>query len=442
MKVIIIGGSATGMGVAAKLRRNLQDAEIVVYQKSSYVSLGACGLPYLVGGDVKNENDLLSRSIEEFEKSSIKVVVDSSINKIDFDKKVVYGNGFEDTYDKLVIATGAKPIIPNIPGIDSDGVHNLTSLEDGVKLKEMVSNKSIKSIAVIGAGFIGVEVCEALSKSKAKINLIEAKENILSKAFDQDISTTIENELRQNGINVFKSRQVVEIISKDKKVSSIKFSDGETIETQLVIMSVGFQPNTSFLKDTNLKMIDNGAILVNKKGETNIKDVYSAGDCATSKHLITNKDIYSPLATIASKFAKVIADNISGKNIEFSGSIQSAMVKVFSKDAARCGLTELEAKEEGIDYQMILINDKNLPSYMPRQTDLSLKLIMNKKTRELIGAQIIGSDNSILRINGVASLIWTKTKVDVVLEQIDMPYAPPFSKTLDILHIALSKLNK
>lgn len=443
MKVIIIGGSATGMGAAAKLRRNDPSAEIIVYQKSSYVSLGACGLPYVVSGEIQNQNDLLSRSITEFEKSGIKIVTDSMVEKIDFDKKIIYGNNFEDNYDKLVIATGAKPIMPQIPGINGECIYNLTSLEDGVNVRDMVAkNKAIKSIAVIGAGFIGIEVCVSLSKTNKQINLVEMQDSILAKAFDKEMVKPIEEDLKNNNINIFTSTQVSEIILSNNKVAGIKFSNGKTIDVQAIIMAVGFQPNTSFLKDTNIEMNNNGVIQINSKCETNIKDVYSGGDCCSSKNRITNKNIYSPLATVASKVSKIIADNICGKNINFEGSIQSAMIKVFSKDAARCGLSESDAIAEGIECQTIIINDKNYPSYMPGQTDLSLKIIMNKKTRELIGAQIVGSDNSILRINGLVSLIWTKTKVDIALEQIDFPYAPPFSKTLDILHIALSKLNK
>ncbi|QHX35675.1 NADH oxidase [Spiroplasma sp. TIUS-1] len=443
MKIIIIGGSAAGMGAAAKLKRNTPDAEVVVYQKSSYVSLGACGLPYVIDGKVENEKDLLSRSIAEFEKSGIQVFTNIEITKVDFDNKIVYANGVKDKYDKLIIATGARPIVPSIPGVDGEGVYSLTTLEDGVEVRDKIAkNNSIKSVAIIGGGFIGVETSVSLINMNKKVNLIEMQDTLLSKSFDQDMIHHIEDELKINGVQVYTSTQVSEILLNDKKVCGVKFSNGKSIEVEAVILSIGFQPNTSFLKETKIKLMDNGAILVNTKCETNIKDVYSGGDCSSSKNYITGKDIYSPLATVASKMAKVIADNISNKNINYVGSIQSAMIKLFSKESARTGLTELQAKAEGIDYQTVLINDKNYPSYLKGQTDISLKLIMNKKSRELIGAQIIGSDNSILRINGIVSLIWAKTKVDSALEQIDMPYAPPFSRTQDILHIALSKLNK
>lgn len=443
MKIVVIGGSATGMGAAAKLKRNKPDAEIIVYQKSPYVSLGACGLPYVIDGEVKDEKELLSRTVEQFKKSGIKVLTNSEITNIDFEKRIVYGTNIEDSYDKLVIATGARPIVPSIPGVTGEGIFSLTTLENSVDIREQIAkNKSIKSVAIIGGGFIGIEASVVLTNMNKEVHMIEMESNVLSKAFDQDMIKPIEDDLISNKVNVITSTQVSEILLNDNKVCGVKFTNGKSIEVQAVVFSIGFKPNTSFLKDSKMKMISNGAIEVNSKCETSIKDVYSGGDCCSSKNYITNKNIYSPLATVASKMAKVIADNISGKYIEFAGSIQSAMIKVFSKDAARTGLTEVQAKDEGIDYQTVIINDKNYPSYLGGQTDLSLKLIMNKKTRELIGAQIIGSDNSILRINGIVSLIWSKTKVDVALEQIDMPYAPHFSRTLDILHIALSKLNK
>ncbi|AGR41974.1 CoA-disulfide reductase [Spiroplasma diminutum] len=443
MKTLIIGGSATGMGVAARLRRNDMNMDITVIQDKDYVSLGACGLPYFVANNFEEKNTLIAREKEKFEESNIKIISNSKVESVNFkENKVFYKDNYE-TYDKLVIAVGAKPIRPNIKGIEGENIFVLTTLEDGVLLKDKMNNdNSIKKVAIIGAGFIGLEMCESLSELKKDVYLLEMEEKIMQRAFDSEISELIENKLEEKKINTLLGEQLIEIKLKNNKVNSILLKSGKEIEVDAVLLSVGFQPNTQFLKDSGLEMNERGTIIVNTKGETNIEHVYSAGDCAVSKNFINQEDIYSPLATIASKFSKVIADNIAGKQVEFVGSIQSAILRLFDLEIARTGLTEQIAVNKGIKVKSTFIKDKDHTNYTPNQKDLYLKLIINEDTKEIIGAQMAGSNNSILRIYALAALIWQKAKIDNALEQIDLPYAPPFSRSVDIIHIALSKLNK
>ncbi|QEH61649.1 NADH oxidase [Spiroplasma chinense] len=442
MKTIIIGGSATGMGVAARLKRNDPENEIIVYQNKSYVSLGACGLPYFVADNFQDETKLLARSIEDFEKSGVKIVSNTFVSSVDFDNKKIYFEGGEDSYDELVIATGAKPIKPAIEGIDFENIFTLTSLEDGVNLKKYASRTDVKKIAIIGAGFIGLETAEALKDLNKEVCIIEMKDHVSSKVFDEQISNLIEDNLSRNKIELLLNKQVVKFEGNEGKAKSVFLSDGTSIEVDAVVLAVGFMPNTTMFKETNLNLAKNGAIIVDKKGKTNIESVYSGGDCATSKDYITGEDIYSPLATVASKFARVIADNIAGKEAEFAGSVKSAIVRVFDNEAARTGLTESEAVEAGLSIKTAYIVDKDQTGYVPGQSDLHLKLIMDVKSNQLIGAQMFGANKSTLRINAIAALIWAKMPVDSIMEQIDLVYAPPFARTTDILHIALSKLLK
>ncbi|AUM62511.1 CoA-disulfide reductase [Spiroplasma monobiae] len=443
MKTLIIGGSATGMGVAAKLKRNDPSIEIAVIQDKDYVSLGACGLPYFVANNFENKNNLIARTKEEFEKNDIKIISNSKVDSIDFENKKAFHNGKAESYDKLVIAVGAKPIVPNIKGVDGENVFTLTTLEDGVMLKEKMNNdKDIKKVAIIGAGFIGLEMTETLKDLNKEVYLMEMESKVMKKAFDEEISNLIEEKLKEKNIKYFFGEQVIEIKLLNNKVGSILLKSGNEIEVDAVLLSVGFQPNTSFLKGSGLEMNERGAIIVDQKGETNIEGVYSAGDCAISKNYINNEDIYSPLATVASKFSKVIADNIAGKENIYVGSIQSAILRMFDLEIARTGLTEQMAISNNIKVKSVFIKDKDHTNYTPNQKDLYLKLIMNDDTKEIIGAQMAGSNNSILRIYALAALIWQKAKVDYALEQIDLPYAPPFSRSVDIIHIALSKLNK
>ncbi|WP_342275653.1 CoA-disulfide reductase [Spiroplasma endosymbiont of Cantharis lateralis] len=443
MKTLIIGGSATGMGVAARLKRNDPSIEITVIQEKDYVSLGACGLPYFVANNFEDKNILIARTKEEFEKTGIKIISNTKVDSVDFKNKKVFFNGQFEDYDNLVLAVGAKPIKPNVSGVDGENVFSLTTLEDGVLLKEkIINNDKIKKIVVVGAGFIGLEMTESLTELNKQVYLLEMESKVMKKAFDEEISNLIEEKLIDKKINTLLGEQLVEIKLKNKKVSSILLKSGKEIKADAVLLSVGFQPNTLFLKNSELKMNDRGTIIVNQKGETNVKGVYAAGDCATSKDYINNEDIYSPLATVASKFAKVIADNISGKKAKFVGSIQSSMLRIFDLEIARAGITEQMALKNNMNIKSVFIKDKDHTNYTPNQKDLYLKLIINENTKEIVGAQMAGSNSSVLRIYALAALIWQKAKVNSDLEQIDLPYAPPFSRTVDIIHIALSKLNK
>ncbi|AHI52685.1 CoA-disulfide reductase [Spiroplasma culicicola] len=441
MKTIIIGGSATGMGVASRLKRNNPEAQIVVYQEKDYVSLGACGLPYFVSNNFDDKNMLIARTIEAFEKTGITIHNNTVVERIDFENKTIYFNQGQDSYDELVIATGAKPFIPQIEGILLENIHTITTLEDGVILKDKFNNdQNINKIAIVGAGFIGLEMTEALKELNKEVYLIEMEERVSPKVFDKEISDLIEDKLKEHDVHLMLNSKVTKIIG-DSKVEKICIDDNQEIAVDAVIFAAGFKPNTDFIGDQILKL-RNGAILVDQKGKTNIDHVWSAGDCASSKDFITGEDIYSPLATVAAKFARVIADNISNKEAIFSGSIRSAIVRVFDLEIARTGISEVEAKQKAIDIKTVFIKDKDHTHYLKGQSDLYLKLIVDVKNNVIIGGQMVGKNKSVLRIDAIATMIWTKAPLNSVLEQVDLVYAPPFAKTTDIIHIAISTLLK
>lgn len=441
MKTIIIGGSATGMGVAARLRRNDPNAEIVVYQEKSYVSLGACGLPYFVAGNFDNENNMIARTIPAFEENGIKIVPSTQVFKVDFNTKEVFFDNKKDTYDKLVIATGAKPYIPALDGVGLKNIFTLTSLEDGVNVKKTMADPAIKTVAVIGAGFIGIEMAEALKDLKKNVHLIELEDRILPKAFDTEFSEMIKEKLLANKINVHLQAKVTQFTG-DQKVNDVILEGGQKLEVDAVILALGFRPNTEIFRNTSLKLADNGAIIIDQTGKTSVEDVFSGGDAATSTDYLTGQQVWSPLATVASKFARVVADNIANKPAKFVGSIKSAVVRAFDWGFARTGLGEQEAINHGFQVNKVLIKDKDQTNYVPGQQDLYLKIIVDAKTKQILGAQMAGAVKSMQRINTLAALIWAKACVDDALEQIDLIYAPPFARSVDILHIALGKLNK
>lgn len=448
MRVIVIGGATAGMGMSAKLRRNLPDVEIVVYQKEKYVSLGACGLPYFVGDNFDDPNLMIARTIPEFEKAKIEIHTQSLVTGVDFKAQRIFfldheGNESFDNYDHLVIGTGAKPLIPDFLKTPAKNVFTLTRLEDGLKLKEYLQMKSVKNVAILGSGFIGLELCETLGKLGKNVYLIEREKRLAPGVIDPEFSDKIETELIKNKIKILKNNSITKLITtQDQLVKKVKLKSGEEIKIDALVLGIGFTPATDFLKDTALKLNDRGAIVVNDQGQTNIKNVWSCGDCATTPHRLTKQDTYTALATVPRKFSKIIADNIAGDKQKYAGTLQTAIIRIFDLEIARTGFSENEAKSLGYDFQTTLIHDKDQTDYVNGQGELSLKLVMDNKTKTLIGAQIIGHNHAVMRIHSLVAMIWNQTKVDHDLEQIDFPYAPPFSRPVDIIHLALSKLTK
>ncbi|AKU79572.1 CoA-disulfide reductase [Spiroplasma turonicum] len=438
MKILIIGGGASGMGAAAKIKRLNQNYEVTVLENGDYVSLGACGLPYYVGDEFQDSNNLFARTVEKFQETGIDIKLKTNIKKIDFNNKEVLTTDEIFKYDKLIISTGASASIPKIDGLNDIDFFKLTKFEDALSLKDTINKSEVKNILIIGAGFIGLEVAENLKNLGKKVTIIELDKRISSNIYDEEISNLIKENLISNDIDLINDNYVKKFKKLDNKIIA-EIKDGE-LSCDIVIVATGFKPNTDIFNDTELNLYKNNAIIVNEKGETNIKDVYAGGDCCVIKNRITNDYVYTPLATVASKQAKVIANNICNIESKFYGTIQSSIIKIFDKAIARAGLTTEMAEKNNIKTKVAFIKDKDHTNYLKGQKDIYLKLIMNIETNELIGAQMFADKNSILRFYSLSTLIWNKTKVNECLEQIDLPYAPPFSRSFDIIHIALSKL--
>ena len=439
MKIIIIGGIAAGMSAAAKLRRLDKDAEIKVYEKTPIVSFGACGLPYFVGGFFENENQMISRSPEKFRESGIDISVEHEVLSVDiYNKKIkvknlITGSIFDDKYDKLMIATGASAIIPPIKNYNLENVYTLKSLEDGKILKEKMKDASIKKVAIIGAGFIGIEAVEAAKVYGKEISVFQLEDRILKEVFDTEITDILEQELKSNNVNLFLNSKVIEFKG-DSKISKV-ITDKEEIDADLVIIATGVKPNTQFLKDTGIEMLSNGAIVVDKEGKTSIEDIYSAGDCATVTSILKNKQTYLPLATVANKFGRVVGENLASKHLEYEGTLASACIKVLDMEAGRTGITESEAKDLGIDYKSVFVTDKNQTDYYPGQTEISIKLIYDANTKVILGAQVVGKKDAVQRTNALAVCIYAKLTTSQ-LGMMDFCYSPPFARTWDILNRA------
>ena len=439
MKVIIIGGIAAGMSAAAKFKRLSPNDDVVVYEKGDIVSFGACGLPYYVGGFFDDSNEMIARTPEAFREAGVEIHTKHEVTNVDFsNKKVTVKNlntneVLEESYDKLMIASGARAIIPPIKNIDLENVVTLKSMDDGNKLRELMSKEENKKIAIIGAGFIGLEAAEAAKHRGKEVTVIQLQDRVLQEVFDKDITDLLEGELRENGVNLLLSETVTELIG-DGKVSKVKTNKRE-IEADIVILATGVKPNTDFLNCDEIKMIRNGAIVVDKYGRTSVEDVYAAGDCATINSLITDREIYVPLATGANKLGRIVGENLAGQNNSFQGSMASSCIKVMDMEAARTGLSEKEVLNLGFNYKTKFITDMNQTSYYPGRERIYVKLIYDAHTRVILGGQVAGYKDAVQRCNVLAACIYAKMTTEQ-LGMLDLCYAPPFSRTWDVLNVA------
>ena len=439
MKVIIIGGVAAGMSAAAKFKRLSPNDDVIVYEKGDIVSFGACGLPYYVGGFFEDSQEMIARTPEQFRESGVEIHTKHEVIDVDFSNKKVKVKNLitdeilEENYDKLMIASGARAIIPPIKNIDLENVVTLKSMDDGDKLRELMAKDEYKKVAIIGAGFIGLEAVEAAKHRGKEVTVIQLQDRVLQEVFDKDITDLLEEELRDKGINLLLSETVVELIG-EGKVSKVK-TDKREIDADIVILATGVKPNTDFLKTDEIKMLRNGAIVVDSYGRTSVEDVYSAGDCATINNLITGKESYVPLATGANKLGRIVGENLAGQNNSFQGSMSSSCIKVMDMEAARTGLSEKEVLNLGFNYKTKFITDMNQTSYYPGRERIYVKLIYDAHTKVILGGQVAGYKDAVQRCNVLAACIYAKMTTEQ-LGMLDLCYSPPFSRTWDVLNVA------
>jgi len=439
MRVIIVGGIAAGTSAAAKLRRIDPNAEIIIYEKSDIVSFGACGLPYYVGNFFDDSKNMIARTPEAFIKSGVEVKVLHEVTTIDFNNKKVKvknlkeNKEFEDYYDKLMIATGASSIIPPIKNVNLKNVYTLKSLEDGENLKNLIRDDKNKKVAIIGAGFIGLEAVEAAKHYGKEVSIFQLDDRILKDVFDKEITDLLEEELKNQGVNLYLKESVTELIG-EEYVTKVRTPNRE-IEADIVIIATGVRPNTGFIKESGIKMLSNGAIVVDEYGKTSIEDVYAAGDCATINQVVTGENSYVPLATGANKLGRIVGENLGGENIAFQGSLSSSCLKVMNMEAGRTGITEEKAKALGLDYKTAFITDMNQTDYYPGQNKIYVKLIYNAKTKVILGGQVAGYKDAVQRVNVLAACIFGKFTTKQ-LGMLDLCYSPPFARTWDVLNVA------
>ncbi|AMO55037.1 CoA-disulfide reductase [Endozoicomonas montiporae] len=439
MKIVIIGAEAAGMSAAAKARRTDRSAEIVVLEQSDIVSFGACGLPYFVGGYFDDASFMAERSADQFVQSGIDLRVRHRVEKVDANNKTLHVRNLENSdvyvedYDRLMIATGASAIRPPIGNLELGNVFFLKTMADGYGLKEAVLDDRVQNVVVVGAGYIGLEVVEAMKERGKRVRLIELSDRVVKESFDPEISELIADEIREQGIELHLQESVISLQG-DNKVTGLVTDKGE-YKADLVIVCTGVLPNTQFLKDTGINMLPNGALVIDDQARTSLPDIYAAGDCATVYHRIRQEQVFIPLATTANKLGRMLGENLTGAEKVFPGTLGSAAVKALDIEAGRTGISEADAKTAGLDYKTVVINDKSHTNYYPGQSDLRVKLIYERDSNKILGGQLVGKRGAVLRVDALAAAIHSGMTTEE-LGMLDLCYAPPFARTWDPLNVA------
>lgn len=446
-KIVIIGGCAAGPKVAAKAKRVNPKNIIELYTQENLISYSACGLPYFIEGVVKNINQLIIRTPEDFEKKGIKIFLEHKAQKILPKEKIVIINDKEVHYDELVICTGAKPIRPNIKNYEANGVYELRKIEDGIKIKE-VMHKSKKAI-IIGGGYIGIELLEAFVQNGLSVEVVEANATLM-RNLDCEFGDMIKNYIQDEHsqwVNFHFGEIAQEfMVDEQNNFLGVKTKSGLVLEADFCVVCIGVKPNVEILEGTGIKTGAFGGITVDKYLRTSEENIWAAGDCCETQCYLTKRPVYIALGTIANKGGRVVGINASSEEKDwetFDGVLASAITKYFGLTIATTGLT-LEAAEKissrfNLHPISATVVKKDKAGYMPDSENITLKVVADKNTGKILGAQGIGLGDVNKRINAVTSAIQSKSTVEELLH-IDLPYAPPYSSTIDVLITALYRL--
>lgn len=449
MKIVIIGGVAAGAKAAAKARRLLPDAEINLYTDDTHVSYSACGIPYYVEGNFEDYKTLLVRSPEEFAQQNIFVHLQCRVSKIlPKCKKILVEDNNSQTaylveYDKLIIATGARPFVPPIKNIALNNVFTVRKIEDAIAIRKKVETS--KRAVIVGGGYIGVEMLEAFVRQGLHVTLLERDEHIMS-IFDPDMAEIIKEQLmgiNEGNFEIMTGESVTEFTGDNNGVNGVRTQSGKHFDVDMVLICAGAVPNVEVALDAGVALGSTGAIKVTPRMETSITDIYACGDCVQEFNVISQSPMWMPLGSNANKEGRCAAMNACGFPDEFPGILGSAVTRCLRLTMSQTGLTETMAKEAGFDPVCTIVHKYDKVGYMPDANNITLKLIADRKTGRLLGGQGVGAGDADKRINTLATALLAKLTVEEFFNN-DLTYAPPFSPTIDPLlnaaQILMSKL--
>lgn len=440
MKVVIVGGVAGGATAAARIRRLDEKAEITVFEKSGFISYANCGLPYYIGDVITDKEELTLQTPESFyNRFNVNVKVHHEVTAVHPNRKTVEvknlenGEVFEEKYDKLLLSTGAKPIKPPFKGIDSDKLFTLRTVEDTLKIKEYVDKNKPKSAVVAGGGFIGLETAENLRELGVDVTIVQLLPQLMA-PFDSDMASFIHSEVRKHGVKLALGRKVEDIYDDNEKIV-VALENDEPLTADMVVLAIGVAPDTSLAESAGLQLGVKNSIVVNDRMETSCPDIYAVGDAVQVKHFVTNEETLISLAGPANKQGRIAADNICDKDSRFGGSQGSSVIKVFDLTAASTGINERTAKALGIDCDNVVLSPMSHAGYYPDGRVMTMKVLFEKETYRLLGAQIIGAQGVDKRIDVIATAIRAKMKA-TDLKELDLAYAPPYSSAKDPVNMA------
>jgi NADPH-dependent 2,4-dienoyl-CoA reductase/sulfur reductase-like enzyme/rhodanese-related sulfurtransferase len=450
MKIVIIGGVAAGLKAASKAKRCNPHAEITVVEKGDLISYGACGLPYYVGAEVNEVNDLMRtpagvlRTPEYFQSvKDIQVLPRTLATGIDRERKSVSVKNLDTgeeavlLYDKLVIATGAYPIKPDLPGAQLTNIFQFWHPHEAKRIRQGLERGSFSNVVIIGAGLVGMEMASALTVWGVNITVIERQEHIFPAFLDAEIAGNAEKYLQGEGIQLFTGEKVIRFVG-DAVVTAVE-TDKRTVAADLVILALGVRPNAQLAEAAGLKLGITGAIAVDEKLQTSDTDIYAGGDCVENTNIVSGQKVFAPMGSLANRHGRIIGENLCGAERQFRGVLNTVIVKVLDMNVGKTGITEREAKELGYDYVTVITAGHDKPHYMEDAKIIAIKLIADVKTRKILGVQACGQGEIAKRIDVVAALLTVGGTIDDVTD-IDLSYAPPYNSPIDNLAVAANSL--
>ena len=440
MKVVIVGGVAGGATAAARIRRLDEQAEIVIFERSGYVSYANCGLPYYIGGVIEDPEELTLQTPESFfARFRITMKVRHEVTAIHPDRRTVTvrdleaGTEFEEAYDKLLLSPGAKPTQPRLPGAGLDNLFTLRTVEDTLRIREYIDQKQPRSAVLAGGGFISLELAENLRELGMEVTIVQRPRQLMH-PFDPDMAALIHSEARRHGVRLALGHTVEGFEAKDGGVD-VLLQDGPPLHADLVVMAIGVTPDTALARAAGLELGLKGSIVVNDRMETSVPDIYAVGDAVQVKHFVTGRDTLIALAGPANKQGRIAADNICGGDSRYTGSQGSSVLKVFDMTAAVTGLNETNARAAGLAADAVVLSPMSHAGYYPGGRVMTMKVVFERETGRLLGGQIVGYEGVDKRIDVLATAIRAGMTA-VELKDLDLAYAPPYSSAKDPVNMA------
>ncbi len=440
MKVVIVGGVAGGATAAARIRRLDEAAEIIVFERSGYVSYANCGLPYYIGGVIADSEELTLQTPESFySRFRVAMKVRHEVTGIHPERKTVSvknletGEEFEEGYDKLILSPGARPTQPRLPGTGIGKLFTLRTVEDTLRIKEHIDRHHPKSAILAGGGFIGLELAENLRELGMEVTIVQRPKQLMN-PLDADMAAMIHGEMRRHGVRLVLGQTVEGFAEKDGGVD-VLLKDNAPLHADMVVLAIGVTPDTALAKAAGLELGIKDSIVVNSRMETSVPDIYAAGDAVQVKHSVTGQDVLLSLAGPANKQGRIIADNICGGDSRYAGSQGSSVIKVFDMTAAVTGINETHGRKAGLDVDTVILSPMSHAGYYPGGRVMTMKVVFEKGTYRLLGAQIVGYEGVDKRIDVLATAIHAGMKA-TELKDLDLAYAPPYSSAKDPVNMA------